>query len=597
MRIRRSSVKLCGALLALLCTTQSSRALAQPEPPPSASPQPEPTPAPRDPPPPEATPKPDAGAAPAKPAEAASAPSLPVVQMQNTSSGGAPPPAASPPVTASAQPGQPGGPSGVPSTARGAPAPQASDWHFDFHGYLRAPLRIGIGKRDDPLPDQSETTLHIPVVPDDQYLSWQHSGHQQRDWAEIFLSYGNSWVKGTVALLGFNFTDAAFTDKSAQFGIAQGWVTLSSDLGYQNVRFEAKVGSFWNKYGMAGKYDAGKYDTYLFGRTHVIGEAVKIEIDVNKLTLYAEEGFGAKRPNPSVYNNARFTLLHHLHGGASWDKTIDVSVHHLYSWTQEEDRLGSVLVDVPNGSLNVIGADVRFHGTMYGDLYAGYSHIGAQDAITVDSAVEVLHANGGGEFGLGVTHNYLGGPVPTNHGTGSVDSFLFQYEFSLANLLLNLKNPGSRFWGEGRDLTLALFGMINAVSSEDAEMDGVIKLKYGAEVVFNAFPWVGIGARFDRLQPNSKIPEQSFAVLSPRLIFRSQWVSHEEISLQYSRYFYNQRECDDPAAPALCVQAPSAPVLPEGFGATTVNQDPNTRGAPTTRPDLNVLRLQATMWW
>ncbi len=37
------------------------------------------------------------------------------------------------------------------------------------------------------------------------------------------------------------------------------------------------MGSFWDKYGMSGKYDAGKYDVYLFGRTHTMGETISGE--------------------------------------------------------------------------------------------------------------------------------------------------------------------------------------------------------------------------------------------------------------------------------------------------------------------------------
>ena len=147
------------------------------------------------------------------------------------------------------------------------------------------------------------------MIPDDQYLGWQHTLHNQKDWAELFFSYGNSWAKGTVGLQGFNFTDAAWTDPDAQFGISQGFVTLTPELPWENVRLTAKVGSFWNKYGSAGKYDAGEYDTYLFGRTHAMGETLRLEIDVQDLTFGIEHGIGAKRPDPSTFTDTKFTLL------------------------------------------------------------------------------------------------------------------------------------------------------------------------------------------------------------------------------------------------------------------------------------------------
>jgi hypothetical protein len=45
------------------------------------------------------------------------------------------------------------------------------------------------------------------------------------------------------------------------------------------------------------------------------------------------------------------------------------------------------------------------------------------------------------------------------------------------------------------------------------------------------------------------------------------------------------------------VQPPAAPVLPNGFGAPVLSLMANQRGAPNTEPDLNTLKVQATMWW
>src|SRR5262249_13363592 len=56
-------------------------------------------------------------------------------------------------------------PQGVPALPGGVTpppgAPIASDsWQFDFHGYMQAPLRAGIAKRDNPTPDQHALQLH-----------------------------------------------------------------------------------------------------------------------------------------------------------------------------------------------------------------------------------------------------------------------------------------------------------------------------------------------------------------------------------------------------------------------------------------------------
>ena len=84
----------------------------------------------------------------------------------------------------------------------------------------------------------------------------------------------------------------------------------------------------------------------------------------------------------------------------------------------------------------------------------------------------------------------------------------------------------------------------------------------------------------------------------PFLVFRTAFLTHEEVTLQFSRYLYNQRECEAaPADQSLCVQPPSAPSLPTGFGSGQPANPTDVRGAATTRPDLNVIKLQASMWW
>lgn len=496
---------------------------------------------------------------------------------------------------------------GAAAQSTGGPDVASNEWKFDFHGYLRAPMRLGLGHQDNPPAGQSANTVHYPLVPDDQYMSWQYTGVQAKDWSELFFGYGNQVVKGTVGLQGYNFTDASWQNASAQFGISQGWVTLTPNLGFQNVRLEAKAGAFWSRYGMAGKYDAGKYDTYLFGRTHQMGETVKLELDVDKFTFWAEQGFGAKQPDPSAYNPSKFTMLAHGHAGMKWNRMVDVGLHVLHAWSSEEDRGTSVtpllMPGLPSGSMTILGGDLAVRNTLLGDLYLGYSHIGANHATAVTDIVEVIHAGGGGTFQQGIQGNYLETHPKNNdsHGNGSLDTVLFQYDVSLANLLLNLKEH-KQFWGDGPDLTASLFMMYNAIKSDDSNVNGNTKVKFGVDVLASPIKWLGVGMRVDRVQPNSRVAEQSFTILSPRVVFKSAFVTHEEISLQYSRYLYNTRECAA-GDTTLCVQPPSAPIIPNGFGAPTDLGDKNRTapgqgaGAPWGRPDLNTIKFQATMWW
>jgi hypothetical protein len=566
-----------------------------------------------------------------------------------------------------------------PSRGGGESAEASSEWKTDFHGYFRVPFRLGVGARPAPkLPTdyqniaaerdqsdivdgQSKTTLHAPIIPDGQYLSWQSTSHNRSDWAELFFGIGNSWAKATVGIQGYNFTDASFNSPETQYGIGQAYVTLAPDLGYENFRLNLKVGAYQDKYGAAGKYDAGEYDTYLFGRTHVMGETLHVDYDLTEsVGLWFEQGLGGKRPDPSSFNNSRFTMLAHGHVGLNFGTDMQFSGHMMYSWAQEEDRPYSVeareatnyassVVDYPDGNMWTTGVDARFDLGAFGYLYAGYAHLGAKNALVVGRALESIHVSGGGEYQLGVVDNYFGpgctagaagdpyemmaperngtlqGPDKTpfpqgcSAGTGTVDTLLAQYEFSLTNFLQMSEEGGQKFWGQGSDLKVVLYGMMNKVTSDYRPVetaktvwgptDGNLKLKYGADLQYHATPNITAAVRFDRLQPNSEIPEQSFAILSPRIVLASNWVSREQLTFQYSRYLYNQRECAvnaaSPAGPArlrtpgsaLCVQPPPAATPPDGFGIHSEVQDADLRDAPTTRPDVNVFKIEATFWW
>src|SRR5690606_19156522 len=65
-------------------------------------------------------------------------------------------------------------------TARGGGPGVGGKWEFTYHGFLRSPFRLGINERRAPssdprqaqfgprAPGQSRSTLHDPVIPDDQ---------------------------------------------------------------------------------------------------------------------------------------------------------------------------------------------------------------------------------------------------------------------------------------------------------------------------------------------------------------------------------------------------------------------------------------------
>jgi hypothetical protein len=580
-----------------------------------------------------------------------------------------PPPAEAPPLIPTTgdvlPPPVAGGPSGAEASngaaapaAAAAPAPKPSDWHFSWRGFLRAPLRIGVGHRPQCPPGtaaattntatssngvaygaqycalngQSRTTYHSPYVPDDQYLSWTFDRQWEQAWAEMFLSYGNDKVTGTVSVQGYDFTDVSLLgsiSNPAQFGIGQGWVAITPDVPIDGMRALFRVGAFWEKFGMAGKYDGGHYDTYMFGRTHTMGESLALEYDVGDVTLKAEHGFGAhlemvpagitgsgSASALGYYNSAAmnsyppggtpgFTLLDHVHIGLDWKKKIQVNAHYMLAWSNDDRIQGTLTTNGnsagPDGSMAVYGGEARFLGGVFGELYVAYSHIDAKNVTMVGPAIEVVHSSGGGGHNAanGIYENFFNA---SGNGDGKIENFQVGYDFSFGYLWRKLQHANATFWGDGPDLRLSLFMMYSMVSADptstdpyvnpmanpasnpmspNIRTDGTKKLKYGADLVASLLPWLGVGVRGDYVQPDSHDTSTSFGVISPKLIIRSKFVTHEEITAQYSHYFNG------------------ADVLPQQFlsqvGVKNIGQTfTSTSNYPN---DENVFGIKATMWW
>jgi len=211
------------------------------------------------------------------------------------------------------------------SSADGAPPmtirTSTQNWEFGFHGYLRAPLRMSFDKQPvytypllqegdsgyiegARIPNLSATPKKsddwrfnmAPSIVDGVYTDWKYTNSMGGPWAEMMFSYGNSIAVGSVGIGSYNITDSGWRNLQSQLGINQAFVTLNFPRAF-NARggLVWNVGIFDNRYGSAGRYDAGRYDTYIVGRTHIAGETLTAKIDLtDKLVLVLEHGFGAK---------------------------------------------------------------------------------------------------------------------------------------------------------------------------------------------------------------------------------------------------------------------------------------------------------------
>lgn len=426
---------------------------------------------------------------------------------------------------------------------------------FQFHGFLRVPLRIGFGGGGTHVP---------PQIPDGTYTDPRFTNVAGGPWAEVWLSYDTGSVKANVVLAAFDFSDASYRNSQAQMGISQAFLTFDRPrLFGDRGGLTWNVGAFAGRYGAAGRYDAGKYDTYLFGATHVAGETVTARFRLTpSLVVVVDHGIGAKLqvaplsdllepflPYPGPVQQGS-TLLHHAHAGVVLGDHVTIAGHYLTSWT--DDARGAEV----DGRITNVGADVKVVGSRLGDGYLGVAHLDLQDPLRVAGAFEVLHSF----EGWSLRNSYFG---PNATGTGTIDTVLAQWTFSLARFLW----APQEFWGQGPDLVVAGFGMFNRVASDDPAFDAPTeRLKLGGEVTYTPASWLGLDLRYDLVQPDLADNTQSFHVISPSLILRSAYASHEEVVIGTSHYVHGENV--SPAYPH------------EGLA-----------------PDEHVLRISASMWW
>jgi hypothetical protein len=96
-------------------------------------------------------------------------------------------------------------------------------------------------------------------------------------------------------------------------------------------------------------------------------------------------------------------------------------------------------------------------------------------------------------------------------------------------------------------------------------------MKFGAEAGYSLTSWFAFGGRLDHVSPQSELKGRDFNIISPRLIFRSDWQSRDQVVLQYSRFLYGK-----------------TPLVKSGYPLV---DDPN------LEPDADMISLSANMWW
>lgn len=456
------------------------------------------------------------------------------------------------------------------SPSFGEPSVGAGDWRFDFHGIIIAPLRMGLNTRDDSASDKSETVLHAPPVVPDDLDRFSHTGVVPQPYTQLNLSYGNSVVTGNVSILARQQSvSVGFFDPPSQAGINDAYLSIHPEMGGR-VHLNANIGAFTSRYGTMGAYDEGQYGTPLIARVNGAGEQVSASLGVTKdISVRLEQGFvgtSSKAPIdivPDGWNgfanaNEGTSFASHFHASVGYRGMAQLGGHFIHAFSRDE-RAASPLG--PDGRIMVLAGDLRLNLGRFGHFYGAFSQATAVDATTVGRVIEVMNTRGG----PGLVQNYLG---KDSEGNGKLVLFGGQYDLSIGKLV----SYPVAFTADGPDIVVSLFAINGKIlESEDKAVEGLGMLKIGGEVGYSMLSWLGASLRYDRVQPDVQDDRYTFAVLSPRVIFHTDWSSTDQIVLQYSRWFNG-----------------SLVEVTSGYPAMV---DPN------AIPDEHMISLSANMWF
>jgi hypothetical protein len=452
-----------------------------------------------------------------------------------------------------------GAPAGNVTTSFGAPSP-LDDWLFTWSGYMSASLQISIDRRESPQPGQKKLVFHAPPIIVEEYASFTSTNSLPGNWIGANFNYGNRLVTATVQIATWNPTRPTnHLSPGSQYFINDIYLRFRAPP-VSDFRVGVTAGFFSLNYGELGRYGGGFYTNAMTGGPIGAGYMVNVERDLGDLfVLNLEQGFMGPRAGAVPMdvvggtaggdnNDPQWTggYTNHVHAGLllKGETQIQGQLHYLSTWAQN-DRIqrDAAYGDVPEDNpqtreidesyvrdprLHVVGFDVRAISRTFGVLGVGGAYI---DGYQVFPLRNVITYGGDGER---LTSSWWG---PDTHGTGTLLVGGISYSMSLTALLMS-PQP---FSGNGPDLQLDAGFNIARSTSADPVFDGRVRHKYGISALYTFIPYLGVGARVDRVVPSSHDPEQTYHVLAPRLQIKTDWQSHEAIVLSYVKWFMGSR--------------------------------------------------------
>lgn len=429
----------------------------------------------------------------------------------------------------------------------GLDAGMSRDFKFRVGGYLEVPLLLGVNERAEPaegqeaVEGQDSTVFHHPaVIPTTTWDTWLLTPTLRGGWSELSVFVGNQYVQARAGVGAWWWAPLSAPDAAANGRAIEAFVPLDAYLTFtpkspiSNTSIRWTVGKAGLEYGISPSW--GPYQTTVIGSSKGVGEFVTVQHQFDPYWVRAEHGVAVRPGGPST------SLVHHVHLTAGYKSELEAGAHYYTAWTPDErDRP----VD-PAGRISTVGVHAMAYAGKLGDLWMGAGLVQARNSQNT-SGIWVAHS----ETGQRLMDNYFG---PASGGTGSLRLAMVEYNQFLKTILGD-QDPL-------KDLRVSLFGMATHVGSDDAAWDDTLKLKYGANFTYAPLSWIGAGFRYDKVIPDTSDSRQSFAILAPRLVFRSSFISREQIVLQYTRFFYGKRIPEMPRAdlvPRLS-PSPAAPV-------------------------------------
>ncbi len=439
-------------------------------------------------------------------------------------------------------PGLPGGLT-IPFSA---PAP-TDDWMFNFWGYMSASLRVGQNDRDVAYADQHQTTLHTYPRIVDAYGMFNGTNVTQGSWVDLTFEYGNNRVTSHVKISTWKPTVGSdWTPLGSQNLFQEAYLSFKIPAGHLNLKWS--VGAFSNTYGGLGQYDVGHYNAAIIGMPFGVGETLTAQYSLSSAySLFLEDGFMGRLSKVPVGGPAIVSIdgmfnesipsswVHHVHAGLARYGTVPLvlGLHWLTNFAQDErdqqDDPRTPFIDEsrrPDPRMDIVGADFRMIDNYLGNGAVAVSYADAHHA-TLLTGMNYFGAFSGEQL----TKRFLG---PADGGTGKMVVVGLEYNLAWGRLLRYPVDLGPN----GPEFTTSVFANFVHLSTKDPDTDGKRMLKFGVEATYRWLQWLTLSARADRVMPNSKDSEESFTVISPKLIFKTDWMSHEQVTLAYTRWLY-----------------------------------------------------------